>query len=324
MTEELTHVLDRVLWENIESRIGNFEEKPPVFYHYSALESLMGMIETNKLWMSKGTFLNDSNELLYIISILEAIEEKIETKVIELFGNNEAARQISDLFTREFRRTLTRFQNELSFDDYEVYILSLTKNKDSLALWYNYAEGDGYNIGFSSEEMLRRIKDFSGQIDNQFNFIHGQVIYEKEKQEDIIISFFMDTIEQIFQRYADINLDTLQKELSIHLFSVINTCSIFFKNEIFKSEEEYRIAFSKRVNSSKETRETEVFFRSQNGIVIPFIMVDFYTKLPIREITIGPKNNIDVAKAGMEQFLKSKGYNVEKINIRKSIAELRY
>lgn len=322
--EQLAQELDRVFWENVDKRIGNQEQKPEVFYHYSALESLMGMMETNKIWMSKGTFLNDSNELLYILGIIESISAKVEQRIKKKYGNSEKTNKLTALFSREFDETMQKFEDEISLDDYEVYILSLTKNKDSLALWYNYAKGDGYNIGFSSEEMLKKINDFSDQVINQYKVVYGQVIYDRTKQEEIILSFFMDTVEHLYQKYNEIKFENMQKVITDHLFSIITTCSIFFKNEVFKSEEEYRIAFSKKINKDSDDQDIQVFFRSQNGIVIPFIMIDFDSMLPIRNITIGPKNNIDVAKAGMEQFLKSKGYVVEEIDIVKSIAELRY
>ncbi|WP_269750092.1 hypothetical protein [Planococcus lenghuensis] len=40
-------------------------------------------------------------------------------------------------------------------------------------------------------------------------------------------------------------------------------------------------------------------------------------------MTIGPKNNIDIAEIGIEKYLKSKGCELEQIAVGKSMAALR-
>lgn len=55
--------------------------------------------------------------------------------------------------------------------------------------------------------------------------------------------------------------------------------------------------------------------------------------MPIDEITVGPKNNLDIARNGIKLFLHSQGYNTAfddsdkkrgKIYIKKSEVPLRY
>lgn len=322
--EQLTKELTKKFWSNIDDKIGPAQQQQQVLYHYSGIESLMGMLETNNIWMSKGTFLNDSNELIYIAEILEAVLEKIEQRIISIYGRGQKIEEIVNLISVNLTEMKKKFQEDIHVDDFEAFIFSLTRNKDSLALWYNYAKGDGYNIGFSSAEMLRRMSEFAERIKNQYNFVYGQVVYEKAEQETLLIEFILDIVDHLLRENIRLNSSEVEDVLANHFFSIITTCSVFFKNEAFKSEEEFRIAFPKRISAIKEKDKLELLFRSQNGIVIPFIMVDFYSKLPISEVTIGPKNNIDVAKSGMEQYLKSKGYNLDEITIGKSIAELRF
>src|SRR5690606_35870235 len=96
--------------------------------------------------------------------------------------------------------------------------------------------------------------------------------------------------------------------------------AIFFKDPAFQSEEEYRIAYK----NTSGTMHSAVRFRAQNGVITPFITVDFEERLPISHITIGPKHNIDIAKRGIEHYLNSKGYSLERLYINKAVAALRY
>lgn len=70
--------------------------------------------------------------------------------------------------------------------------------------------------------------------------------------------------------------------------------------------------------------QQQVQFRAQNGVIIPYIAIDFQAKLPINHVTIGPKNNVDIAKSGMEHYLRVKDYDMEQVTINKSVAALRY
>ncbi|MED4882737.1 hypothetical protein [Bacillus smithii] len=65
-------------------------------------------------------------------------------------------------------------------------------------------------------------------------------------------------------------------------------------------------------------------FRSVNGIIIPYISIQLPEKLPVRYVPIGPKHNTDIAKNGVEYYLRSKGYHLDQITVSKSVVSLRY
>lgn len=299
----LAEILEKQFHEEVGKRIRENHEAGQVLYHYTSLNSLMGMIESNRLWMSKGTFLNDSNELVYFSGIVENVIEKMK-KVSE--------QPLSQLFILELEKAMQVFLNEINENGLEVYIFSLSHTQDSLALWYNYAEGEGYNIGFQAEDLLEKGTGFSGRP----GALHGYVMYSKEKQEAVLEELLLEAFHLI-GTYGE---KEARNALPEHFFSVIATCATFFKNPAFKSEEEYRLALIKR----KEEEKVEVEFRARNGVIIPYTTVVFDDQLPISHITIGPKNNIDIAKSGIEHYLKSKGYDLEHIAVSKSVAALRY
>jgi hypothetical protein len=300
---EFAKALEEQFQNEIEKQIEKMDEYRQTLYHYTGIHSLMGMVETNNLWMSKGTFLNDSSELFYFQDVLKAVLQKMDIPHDEIRWR---------MFRGELERAMDRFLSEIESGGFEVYVFSLSHAPDSLALWYNYAKGEGYNLGFLGEDLLAGIRNSP----EKGTLLHGLVKYSRQKQELILMALLLGT----FQLMAEFEGEEAEQDLAEHFFTVITTCAIFFKDPTFASEEEYRIAV---INSPGGAR-TGTSFRAQNGVIIPYITVNFKERLPISHITIGPKNNIDIAKRGIEQYLKTKGYDLEKITIQKSVAALRY
>ncbi|MGK7378732.1 DUF2971 domain-containing protein [Planococcus sp. 1R117A] len=300
---ELAEALEWQFRNEVDKQVRKTHESGQTLYHYTSLQSLMGMIETNNLWMSKGNFLNDSSELVYFSNVLKSVISKMRIQ-------NET--ELWRLFIRELKLSMNRFLKKIEENGFEVYIFSMSHSQDSLALWYNYAKGEGYNLGFYVEDLLKKTSVFP----DESNVVHGLVVYDRQEQELVLMNFLIETFKLVTQY----EVEEVKKAMPAHFFSVIATCAIFFKDPAFQSEEEYRIAY---MNASGET-QPEARFRAQNGVIIPYIAVNFEERLPISHITIGPKNNIDIAKRGMEHYLNSKGYNMKEISISKSVAALRY
>lgn len=297
---------DELEWQfqnELDKQIRKTYESGQTLYHYTSLQSLMGMMETNNLWMSKGNFLNDSSELVYFSDVLKTVIGKMQIqKETELW----------DLFVDELEAAMEHFLHEIEESGFEVYVFSLSHTQDSLALWYNYAKGEGYNLGFYAEDLLEKL----GNLPDGHRVLHGFVEYDRKEQELLLMNFLMET----FKVAVNHDIEKVKKALPKHFFTVISSCAVFFKDPAFKSEEEYRVAL---MDTSGDLQEG-VRFRAQNGVIIPYIALDFNDRLPLSHITIGPKNNIDIAKRGMEHYLRNKGYDIDQLTISKSVAALRY
>lgn len=298
-TNNLPAELHHVFMDVFEKQIQHENKPEDTLFHYTSLTSLMGMVESRKIWMSKADFLNDSSELIYFAGILKKSIARLRGEG----GEGDWRRYI-----KKFEDSTNSFLSRIHEDGLEVYVFSLSHNKDSLALWYNYAQGDGYNIGFKTEDLLKKGEG----IINSTNMIHGYVLYQEESQE----KFLNEALRSAFSICKG-----RESEKAVHEYFdiVLTACATFFKNPAFNSEEEYRLA---AVTGSDKPMTVE--FRARHGVIIPFIAVDFGVKLPIFHVTIGPKNNIDIAKKGMDYYLKSKGYNLQEVTVSKSIAALRY
>lgn len=319
-------------------------------YHYTNTISLENIIKSNTLWVTESDFLNDRTEYIYAISLIE-----------EIFNRRNYKNLRQDKM-RTIIKILKSFINR-------SFIFSSSLNKDSVNLWGNYSKFDGYNIDFNLEKISKRMwdgkvfvvgnkKDKNSQPikhmitrKDQYKtviMLPGKVIYERKEQENIIVDI-LDFIDNTYKEYYDylniyVNTDETErnyKRLQYTFNSIISTAIDIlstqvqlFKNPIFSQDEEYRIIFN--INSKLDV----IKYRASNGVFIPYIEVKFESGLekdekglPIDGITIGPKNNLDIARNGLKLFLNNQGYNTVfdvsdkkggKIYIKKSEVPLRY
>lgn len=250
-------------------------------YHYTSSNAFINIINNGTLWMSNSDFLNDRYEIYYF--------HKLYEKAIQ--NNSE-----------NYEEAFLKFSS-LNKTEYEFFILSLSDNPDSLALWSNYSNNDGYNIGF-------HVKNFTDNLKRQMlegypTPVLGKVIYNKNTQNEII----KEEINRL-HRFWKQGISKQEEESVKSIFSLRMTVySLFFKDPSFQQEEEYRLVLIYH----KSNLENIVHFRDSNGSIIPYVSVspvdDASMRLPIKSISIGPKNNVDCAEKGLKRFLESRKYS---------------
>src|SRR5699024_1015095 len=114
----------------------------------------------------------------------------------------------------------------------------------------------GYNIGFRSKQIIERILE-----DNKIDY-HGFVIYNPEEQKRIVkrilssgLSEEMNmTFSEVLELGARDRNDEVYKKACRKFQKMTAVYAMFFKNEAFREEQEYRFVFKKQ-------RDTEVLFR---------------------------------------------------------------
>ena len=105
-------------------------------------------------------------------------------------------------------------------------------------------------------------------------------------------------------------------ELCRRFQRILNAYAMFFKQEEFAAEKEYRLVFRNPDRSRSRFREKE-------GFLLPYIEIDLSGKkdLPLTGITVAPKNHVDLAKKGMIQYLELLDFEVP---VKLSRLKLRY
>lgn len=111
--------------------------------------------------------------------------------------------------------------------------------------------------------------------------------------EDIMQSALNDEESEVFRKYCR----SFRKAVSIY--------SVFFKQEEFASEKEYRVVF-------KENDEKEIRYREKDGFLLPYITIGLRNACSdVNKITVAPQNHVDLAKEGMEMYARQMGYDAQ-------------
>lgn len=310
-------------------------------YHYTGIEALRGIIDNKQIWVTKSDFLNDTMELNVVKSIVAQINAHLE----EVQDNNFKT-YISILysilsdswsngvesewgFTKE---DLNKLKEEvLYYLEDEVYIFSASINRDNLILWNNYSNSDGYNIAFDKEKLINKIEEVAKENrvkeekdeELAFTILEGEVVYEEVNigERNYKDSMIYQVIEEIYRDGKEYNISN-KKIIEIAL-STLTLLGIFIKHKGIQQEEEYRIAFALHKDGKNEEKYPK--FKTKLGAFIPYVPISLGADREIiKEITIGPLNNLDIAEKGLMQYLRQKKIkDVEKI-IKKSSIPLRY
>ncbi|BBH20448.1 hypothetical protein Back11_17930 [Paenibacillus baekrokdamisoli] len=289
------------------------ENKQNKQYHYSSLDAIMSIFKHKELWLTKSEYLNDISEIKYARRIAKKVRDQAKINY-----------QDDDLLMK----LLEDCNDEIFDKGIDSYILSMSMNADSLPLWSNCSNQDGYCIGFDRSfiSVLDRLTD------SAFQNIHGFVIYDPIEQEKILseeISIAFD----IWKEHGDGKPGNELNYLWNHIIRTFYIYSLFFKDPSFRSEEEYRVVvlmnkkrqYGGHFINSNEVSSDHIHFRSKNGAIVPYIKLPIThddEKIPLKSISIGPRNNLNISAEGLRYYLNYNKY--ENCEINKSIIPLRY
>ncbi|UYZ39006.1 DUF2971 domain-containing protein (plasmid) [Clostridium beijerinckii] len=297
-------------------------------YHYTNCRALMNIIKENEFWVTHAASLNDSLEISYIKKIIYDV-------CCEFLDRKELSKELYE----QIIRGCEYYEN-----DRDLFIISFSTNPDSLTLWSEFSNFNGYNIEFDITDFREKLLNSSKIVDSLYDLLEGNVVYKYTEQKECIKKIFqevLDTANKIQEKsnYSTIDwydlcnsrVEPADKYNAINgFFETLSMALIFyspfFKDENFKSEEEYRFVL-RYIKNKKNEFSSEINFRDRNEIIIPYIKLPLSKnndKLKIKSILVGAKNNCDLAITGTKYFLKENGYSCDKIDVKKSDITLRY
>ena len=272
-------------------------------YHYTSAEGLRGILN-GELWITDSEFLNDKmefklgNEVFY-----EIIRKHISDK--------NALKRIYRAFKKEM--AIPMGKSNYAFDD-RCFVLSCSTACDSMLMWSEYSGFIGYCMEFN-------IADFRKQFDERFTF-RGKVVYKREEQIGILTDYIENVMfsDDFDERCAgswdelakcdDSTLDFFITNVGVACF----LCNMFFKNECFEQEQEYRFVIygvGKRINN---TSEIITDFRVKNETIIPFIRMPITNDLGLKRVIVGPINHSDISVKGVKALCGFKNISAKVVN----------
>lgn len=276
------------------------------FYHYTSPAGLKGIIESKKIWFSNIEYLNDEQELFYTYNLVKKITEEIQVDNYSDF--------LKGVFDQYDKYIQTRKREHVSSD---YYIACFSNSEDNLSLWHYYTKNEnsiGYNIEFSKNLIERLLHENTYNLDTS-RIIHGQVIYNVERQRELI----KNAINDFNDAYLNSNDLQVQNNIALFFWYLVNDFSLFFKHKAFKAEKEYRIILPK----GKLNNRVELKSREYNGFFIPYIERLFDVE-DIKSIKLSPTNKETLVKESVINLLKMNNYNANIIKVEKSDIPLRY
>ena len=263
------------------------KNEPEILYHYSKTNSLKSILDSNLFRASKITKLNDYSEYDYGLSLAKKLIQK---------------KNYDSEFTNLLLQGIDSYK-DLSTD---LFVLSLSRNGDSLPLWQLYSDKNftGYSFGF----------DYRG-FDFGYSRCHGNVLYSSEEQEEILFAL-LDEFETYYKKTQEIaDASNLSFINEWHWDELVSYFTLF-KHSSFNCEEEYRAVYYiweddlvKEKNSDKPYIEIPICCNNEERI-----------ELPLCEIKVGPKNKKSNDKV---RSLFSKYANVKYVDIIPSDIPLR-
>lgn len=258
-------------------------------YHYTSCHALQNILQSGSLYATKSSFLNDTNEMAYIL---------------------EVASRIIDRVPRESWRVLLHKQIVDTMEDFkrhDIFVLSFSEDPDSITLWAEFGNRTGYNLAMECDRLVEVIEQ------HRSIYCHGRVIYTRARQEAIIYELLTKRLplkvgipfSMIMEREVRTPGTEAFADLCRRFQKVVNVYAMFFKQPEFAPEQEYRFVF-------RNPEKKDIHFREGDGFLLPFIEINVTGdgRMPLDRITVAPKNHVDLARRGMFQYAAALGYDV--------------
>lgn len=269
-------------------------------FHYTTVDTLLKILQkdTIKFWFSKYDCLNDLSEGIEVIkSYIDAcnyclnVNKSIDNDFFNAILNIKPSEQFI-------------FDKNICYKN--AYICCFSADRNSLDLWRYYPKtlNCGCNLGLNAGIFNEKLKDCK-------NFNLQSVLYDETDK----INYWIKKIEKVYKYYIESkNLDT-----SINFLSwILGKTRFLFKHKCFKSENERRA-----IMYLPEGKLDTVKYRTNNGIVIPYIEVEIDVSCLINIMFAPLAKQKELTKSTLKDYLNVNGYS-EKIQIDFSELPMRF
>lgn len=244
--------------------------------HYTSSNGLLGILQSQSLWFTELSGLNDSTEGTYIWDIVK-----------ECLANNYDEDFNAAIMALEEDQYKLPDNTEGEVKPKLYFICSFSESSDSLSMWNYYTKSVnsvGYNICFDKQKLLKKVEkdcpDFEVKL--------FKVLYDVNKQKELI-STQLNIIYKHWKR-----LWSRDRAVLLEYFKVsIEFSKVGFKHPSFVNEQEVRLVIELDGdqfldNLSKKPLQKEVKLRVVNNEFIPYIESKFKDLNVIQRITASP------------------------------------
>jgi hypothetical protein len=276
---------------------------PDTIFHYTKLDTAKAILDSGTLWLSDIFQMNDPSEISYGVEhAIELVAELADGRELEFFADRFKA--------------LSKGGTERSA---HYFALSFSHNGDELGQWRAYADdATGVALGFDGNILEQAFATNGGpRPDGNSTF---PIFYEDAKlraiQENLVSVLKPVVTAPTGKGYPEPILRAFMSGTVVEFAVSVVHLALYFKHHAYKAEDEYRFLNIQRGDMPA------VGTVDHNTVLGPcrHISFDWKTFAPnsLKEIVIGPAADEARARASLERWLDSDGYDLKSIKIRKS------
>lgn len=257
-------------------------------FHYTGIDSLVGIGTTGVMWASHVYYLNDSKEILHACDVLQ---EALTPRLV--FGAlTKSEREFAD----QFQSWAKSFYRE----KYCLFVLSLSEVPSLLSQWRSYTpHGKGVSLELGPEA-INRIMSL-----NQLRI--ARCLYERTEQEEVLASLF-DKLLSTFRQLSPVpSAKANPPETSYYEFleqfrgDVLQVLSII-KHGAFKEEREWRLISPYFPSYTVKP----IKFRVGASLLVPYIELELGNQRPVFDrVILGPTPHADLSMAALSMYLSN-------------------
>jgi hypothetical protein len=258
------------LWADVRHE-DSFEVQKPLLAHYTSLEVLEKIIQSNEIWLSNPLLMNDVEELKF--GILESVPRILGSEAIQSACQTPAR---AELFRNHFGSYFNQFANVQALDTY-VFCFSEHSRGDNdglLSMWRGYGgNGRGVAVVFDTSQI---------EPTEPSALILAKAHYLTAEQRLQWIDGAISTFSKLL---ASATVPDEKLHVAAHNLSErIKIFALYTKHPGFSEEREWRIAYVR-------SRDTDHRFKSLCGYVVGAKGIEPKLKLkiaPMDGVTTGP------------------------------------
>lgn len=313
-------------------------------YHYTGIQGLKGIIESQTLWATHYKYLNDAEEVVHFQQRLPSILSPVFTNLSRDFDSKGRQALINVYGTienalEEEPRKLAQVMYDATFTNSdgsgpfaEPFITSFctveeknerVANHGLLSQWRGYGSQGGYAIIFQTTRLIELLQE-EGSKWNYFFVFGGDIVYSSAEDKDVYDEF-LEQFEEIKKGWEK----AMRTQDSVALSAVAQhfiSCACRYKHWGFCEEQEFRLVCvptapkiielaKERGRGSRPRKPVYNFLR--NGTPVPYLnLFEKITgepgkQLPIKRIIVGPHPDSERRRIAVEQLLRQNGIQAD-------------
>jgi len=248
---------------------------PPLLWHYTNGDGLLGIVREGRLWATRIDYLNDSKEFAYAIDLV--------TETVDRMAAVESA--------QDRRRALDEIRSKLTGLSQlcdMVAVASFSEAGDSLSQWRAYCHKvPGYSLGFDTERLA--------PIVSSQRFVLSPCIYNVAKQTARI----EELVAKAMLSVAADGPTGLSEGLVTPLLSI----APILKHPSFEGEREWRLVSDLLFSGDPKWK-----VRVQGSMLVPYVEIELVEPdggLPVCELRAGPTPHPELALAPLGNLIVS-------------------